>query len=116
MVDPDVWFMFVIVICYSRQLDFSEVEMKIGDYVDDALLWLDFPWLHKIPMPSWPKCIKDKDCPGELYTPKEWWGDFGCIYFYFVISFFLDLSFAFLPHDWEGWERAKSGSEGPEQE
>jgi hypothetical protein len=76
--------------------------MKIGDYIDEVIFWFDWAWLHKIPFPSWPKFIRDE---GEVYSLQEWFGDFGCFWFGFVIGWFLNLSNRYLPHDWERWDK-----------
>ena len=90
--------------------------MKIGDYVDEVIYWFDWGWLHKIPLPSWPKYIRDEDVPEVLYSAAEWYGDFGCFYMCFVLNFFLQLSVLYLPHDWEKWEKAKREAEGEQDE
>lgn len=89
--------------------------MKIGDYVDEVIFWFDWWWLHKIPLPSWPKYIRDENeeiYKGNRYSMSQWYGDFGCFYFRFVLNFFLQLSNLYLPHDWEKWNKAKREAEG----
>ncbi len=43
--------------------------------------WIDWNWLHHIPLPDWP-LIAWKNCDdGERFTPKDWWGHVGGMVF-----------------------------------
>jgi hypothetical protein len=48
--------------------------------------WIDWRWLHRIPLPDWPQAQWNLCDEGETYSPKEYWGDVGGLVFAYVCN------------------------------
>lgn len=73
----------------NRHEDHGHVEIVDAPWwlviIESLAFWIDWQWLHRVPLPDWPQIIRQEGWGDERpLTPQEWMGDVGCVVLYCV--------------------------------